>query len=250
MAYPVRYCALLMVVATNLCARAFRIVGLGLLLWAGAAAAFPSAPYYPLPDGASWTYTVSGGGTTTRTVVGTVVFNGAPVKVMREAGGSDSYFTNDASGVRLHGGFLTDSGGDQTETNSPPIILAAQDSVFGTPVLSSGATVISVVGIGSFFFNYSATSTPIGVEAVTVPAGNFPNAVRLRTITSYTGDFSFFLDETVWLVPGIGMVRGSSSIRLPRRMKLGNYRHTTCQCSPSAATSTPIFARTSCGATR
>src|SRR5438874_9446730 len=77
-------------------------------LFSTQAAAFASAPYFPLPDGATWTYHVSDGTIETRTVAGTKSFNGAQVKIIRDQAGNENYFTNDNSGVRFHGGFFVD----------------------------------------------------------------------------------------------------------------------------------------------
>src|SRR3989449_10591416 len=78
------------------------------------AAAFASAPYFPLPDGATWTYNVSDGTTSsteTTTVAGTRFFNGAQVKIIRDQTGSENYFTNDEAGVRPHRAVLDRPGG-------------------------------------------------------------------------------------------------------------------------------------------
>src|SRR6267143_4140830 len=108
-------------------------------LFSTRAAAFASAPYFPLPDGATWTYHVSDGSTETRTVAGTKSFNGAQVKIIRDQTGTENYFTNDDAGVRFHGGFFVDPvNGDETDTYSPPVPFASRDSSIGTQVSGSG----------------------------------------------------------------------------------------------------------------
>ncbi|TMI11567.1 MAG: hypothetical protein E6H40_04015, partial [Betaproteobacteria bacterium] len=112
-------------------------------LFSTQAAAFASAPYFPLPDGATWTYNVSDGTTSsteTRTVAGTRSFNGAQVKIIRDQAGNENYFTNDDAGVRVHGALFVDPvNGNETDTYSPPVPFASRDSIIGTQVPGSGS---------------------------------------------------------------------------------------------------------------
>src|SRR5205809_1518047 len=149
-------------------------------LFSAQAAAFVSAPYFPLPDGATWTYNVSDGTTSTtetRTVAGTRSFNGAQVKIIRDQTGSENYFTNDDAGVRVHGALFVDPvNGNETDTYSPPVPFAARDSIIGTQVSGSG-TATGVQGSTTFTLNYTSASTPLAIETVTVPAGTFTNEI-------------------------------------------------------------------------
>src|SRR5947207_15681563 len=73
-------------------------------LFSTQAAAFASAPYFPLPDGATWTYNVSDGTTSsteTRTGAGTKSVNGAQVKIIRDQTGSENYYTDDDGDLRV-----------------------------------------------------------------------------------------------------------------------------------------------------
>src|SRR5438445_13699148 len=63
-------------------------------LFSTRAAAFASAPYFPLPDGATWTYNVSDGTTETRTVAGTRSLNGAQDKIIRHQAGPERSSTS------------------------------------------------------------------------------------------------------------------------------------------------------------
>src|SRR5213595_2530469 len=188
-------------------------------LFSTQAAAFASAPYFPLPDGATWTYNVSDGTTSsteTRTVAGTRSFNGAQVKIIRDQAGNENYFTNDDAGVRVHGALFVDPvNGNETDTYSPPVPFAARDSIIGTQVSGSG-TATGVQGSTTFTLNYTSASTPLAIETVTVPAGTFTNAVHLRLTINYSGvvdgmpvNYSATLDD--WLVAGVGSVREVST---------------------------------------
>jgi VCBS repeat protein len=194
--------------------RAMARVALILLacLFSTQAAAFVSAPYFPLPDGATWTYHVSDGTTETRTVAGTKSFNGAQVKILRDQAGTENYFTNDDAGVRFHGGVFVDPvNGNETDTYSPPVPFAARDSSIGTQVSGSG-TATGVQGSTTITLSYTSGSTPLAIETVTVPAGTFANAVHVRLTINYSGffngipvNYSATLDD--WLVAGVGSVR-------------------------------------------
>ena len=183
-------------------------------LFSTQAAAFASAPYFPLPDGATWTYNVSDGTTSsteTRTVAGTRSFNGAQVKIIRDQAGNENYFTNDDAGVRVHGALFVDPvNGNETDTYSPPVPFAARDSIIGTQVPGSGSAT-GVQGSTTFTLNYTSASTPLAIETVTVPAGTFTNAVHVRLTINYSGvvNYSATLDD--WLVAGVGSVREVST---------------------------------------
>ena len=183
-------------------------------LFSTQAAAFASAPYFPLPDGATWTYNVSDGTTSsteTRTVAGTRSFNGAQVKIIRDQAGNENYFTNDDAGVRVHGALFVDPvNGNETDTYSPPVPFAARDSIIGTQVPGSGSAT-GVQGSTTFTLNYTSASTPLAIETVTVPAGTFTNAVHVRLTINYSGvvNYSVTLDD--WLVAGVGSVREVST---------------------------------------
>src|SRR5438132_2834769 len=188
-------------------------------LFSTQAAAFASAPYFPLPDGATWTYNVSDGTTSTtetRTVAGTKSFNGAQVKIVRDQAGNENYFTNDDAGVRVHGALFVDPvNGNETDTYGPPVPFAARDSIIGTQVSGSGSAT-GVQGSTTFTLSYTSASTPLAIETVRVPAGTFTNAVHLRLTINYSGvvdgipvNYSATLDD--WLVAGVGSVREVST---------------------------------------
>src|SRR5437667_5985739 len=133
-------------------------------LFSTQAAAFVSAPYFPLPDGATWTYNVSDGTTETRTVAGTRSFNGAQVKIVRDQAGNENYFTNDDAGVRVHGALFIDPvAGNETDTYSPPVPFASRDSILGTQVSGSGSAT-GAQGSETFTLSHASGSTPLAIE--------------------------------------------------------------------------------------
>jgi hypothetical protein len=178
-----------------------------LSLFAAAAAAFPSGSYFPLSDTATWTYSSPQYGTRTETVVGSTTFNGNTVKIVRDNLGNETYYTNDAQGVRLHGGYFPDPEGNETDTYTPPVPLAAADAAIGLAVNGAGSVLVQFGG-DVFGVSYSSTSVPVGFESVTVPAGTFENALRVQTTINFSfGPENWYQSIQVWLVPGIGVVK-------------------------------------------
>jgi hypothetical protein len=201
---------------------------LPLLLVCGAAHAFIIAPYFPLSANARWTYQINdASGTTTvvRTSAGPL-FDGDAVIVLSDSTDEKYYYSNDANGIRLHRvshpnvfvpGFGTTTA---TEVDTPPQVLANAESTLGEPVTSGGTATLTYDGVGTFPLSYLVTSTPEAFETVSVPAGTFSNALRIRTVTRIFGIISgpggranidVTQDETDWLASGIGIVSATVS---------------------------------------
>lgn len=183
------------------------------LFLSGMAFAFETAPYFPLGIGDSWTYRVDGGPSTlTYAVSGTTSFNGRTVKILSsQPDGGDEYYTNDANGIRLHGGAFDLEGISATITMNPPVMLAAANATIGVTASTRGEVVTTVVGAGSLRLGYATTSTPLRFETVTVPAGSF-TALRLEETDNISGWlngvwFQEVARSTYWLVSGIGVVK-------------------------------------------
>ncbi len=180
-----------------------------LSLWAApfaAAMAFAPGPYFPLPDGATWNFSSSLGGTITETA-SSGTFNGTPVMILRDNFGDESYFTNDAQGVRLHGQYVVDAAGNETDQFVPPVPFAAADATIGSAVQSSGTLYVTTEGT-TYPVSYTSTSTPVAFETVTVPAGTFQNVVHVNVVLnlSFSG-YSWYQTIDAWLVQGIGTVK-------------------------------------------
>ena len=182
------------------------------LLLSTRAAAFVSAPYFPLAEGGTWTYAVSNGSSETRTVTGKITFNGAQVWVVRDQYGNETYSTNDATGIRVHGGLFVDAiNGNELDTYSPPFFILNRYAFVGSSTTAYGQVTAEQGGV-TYTFSYNSTATPLAVEAVTVPVGTFSDALHVRIINNYSGSVngqpvSFSTTTDVWLVAGIGAVR-------------------------------------------
>lgn len=182
------------------------------------AAGIPTATYLPLQDGNSWTYEQEGGGTSTETVLpGTVDVNGTPTKMLQTSDGSQTFLTNDASGIRQHRlrdpEFFIEGLGtfDATVTFSPPLTFVPATATLGQTVDSNGTATFLVLGFPQVDLAYSASSTLEALETVTVPYGTF-TAVKIVTVLTIVGTIGTeTLNETVtqtnWVADHIGVVK-------------------------------------------
>jgi hypothetical protein len=170
------------------------------------------APYFPLPTGATWTYSLSfsdGSPPTaeTRTYAGAAAVFPGVQEVVRDQAGNERYFTNDELGLRLHGMRTEYPSGDVVDQYSGPWILLPADATVGMPVQSLGQISIAIEG-SSFgtVLNYSATATLVGIETVTVPAGTFTDVLHIR-LDVLTQPGAAPETQDIWLAKGIGPVR-------------------------------------------
>jgi hypothetical protein len=169
-------------------------------------------PYYPLTPGASWAYQTDDGHTTTMTILKNAIsVNGIRAAQAQYPGGYKEYYTNDASGIRLHGQFSPRAYQNHpgTFTMSPPIVLAPGTAIVGEATHSQGIITLTVPGVGRGYANYSADYTVEGFESITVPAGTF-DALKLSFSFTISGSGSSSTQTgTLHLVDGIGQVRQS-----------------------------------------
>jgi len=179
--------------------------------------AFPSAPYMPLADGNTWTYLTNGVPDTVAVQPGTYLVNGQATKLTLHASGDQNFSSNDASGIREHKSFVASiyiSGygfTSATQTLSPPIIHAHAETSIGATLYQSGVDTLDYTGIGAFPLSYSWSSTIVGYETVTVPAGTF-NAIKISetlVVYGYIGATYVVTNgsNTVWAVPNLGSVK-------------------------------------------
>jgi hypothetical protein len=171
-----------------------------------------TSPYYPLLPGATWTYQKNDG--TTEKV--TILKNMATVKGVKTAQAQYSsnkaadYYTNDASGIRLHGEYSPRIYRNRagTMTMIPPITMALSEAKANQTTHSSGAAHLSVPGLGSADAAYSADWKVDGFETVTVPAGTF-EALKL----SYSLTMSGVTETgTLYLAKNIGEIKQTNTV--------------------------------------
>ena len=179
-----------------------------------------TAEYLPLTDGNFWTYSVTGTyGTYNKTVTvlpGTTMINGMPTKALQTSGGPDDqgieYWTNDISGIRVHGAYVPDTDiGPAWLYLEPPMVTASRTMDINETVKSSGKAKFIFDYYGTYILDYESTSTVKGMETVTVPAGTY-ETVKIRGSRRIFGNilgepYEDVSTSTTWLARYIGVVK-------------------------------------------
>jgi len=238
-----------------------------LLAWAwlaclsATAHAFPTAPYYPLHVGNSWTG-VEDGTVTTRTVAydNVVLVTGVLAVAVESSSGEITYFTNDDNGLREAGYFYpatADLPAWMSVMLYPPLVDLGADATLGQSVSSSGQVDAYASGYGSLTLNYTCWSTPEAFETVTVPAGTF-TALRVEqelTISGYGADgfMSSTQAQTLWLVKDVGLVKSEllsldNGVQEKSLFTLSSYNVILPDSTPDPFSFAPITAQVLPGA--
>ncbi len=134
--------------------------------------------YFPLGDGNTWTYRVTGyEGIYNETITvlpGTAMINGVATKVVKITGSpygdAFEYWTNDIHGIRVHAAHIPGEGWLYFE---PPMVSANRTMNIGETVYSSGKARFVFDLYGTFFLDYESHTTVTGMDTVTVPAGSY-----------------------------------------------------------------------------
>lgn len=158
------------------------IVWLLLSMGFAASETIPSAEYFPLSDGNSWTYLVSNpSGTYSETMSvlpGTTIINGVATKKLWDSDGSFNYWTSDTSGIKLHAMYFPEPPAALVTFN-PPMVFSSGTMNIPQTVDSSGLALYEFDDGSSLWVNYIASSTAEARESLTVPAGSY-DTVRLN----------------------------------------------------------------------
>jgi hypothetical protein len=174
-----------------------------------------AADYFPLVDGNSWTYRVTGTyGTYNETITvlpGTTVINGIATKAVQYSDGDIDYFTSDNYGIRYHQVYDPTPPPIITLTFAPPLVVAHDKLSIPETIYSSGIVWLIHEIEGAFPLNYSATSEIEASETVSVPAGTY-KTVRFSDYTNFNGnilgdaiDFSDW--GNTWVAKHIGIIK-------------------------------------------
>jgi len=193
--------------------------------------------YFPDEVGMTWTYqgTIADDVmriatyTNVSTVSGLAKKNGVSVKVFQETnqaneGPSESYFLMDAKGIDYHGGEPT----TEFENQLIPYRIIQFDLALHQPFSQLNKRGISFGrdydqdGIDEMADVY-AEITAEGFETVSVPAGVFNNALKMkglmviRLTLSDSGEVVHIIDRThTWFALDVGTVKGVESIEFPQ----------------------------------
>ncbi|MCP5144428.1 MAG: hypothetical protein H6978_06360 [Gammaproteobacteria bacterium] len=198
--------------ATSQLGRAWQTALRALLLMTLACAAhaqqFAIADYFPLQALDEWSYQENSQSTIRSVQPGEVIINGAATSAISDDFDIlTEYWSVDAQGLRLHRQIDTDATQQTTDTYTynPAVVLAAATSSAGSSVTTTGTVTIDFDG-DVFQPQFSATSTVEGVETVVVPGGTF-DALKIQYALTILGETE---TVTLWLAPGIGIVRRST----------------------------------------
>lgn len=172
------------------------------------------ADYWPMKDGDARTWHEWGSKQDgyswdeqeTETVAGTVTFNGYAAKKVVDLGDDEAdYFAIGPEGLYYYGSQEWEGAVFETETLDPPLYLPSP-MLGGVPVTQ---TVVKTESPSGEIETTQYTSTFLGFEDVTVPAGHFTGCavvfVQERVLSGEdTGEYD---STTLWFAKGIGLVR-------------------------------------------
>ena len=193
----------------------------GLILWVlsqGSAVlgeTYISAEYFPLADGNSWTYQVTGTfGTYNETMTvlpGTTNINGVATKAIQYSDGDVDYFTSDENGIRYHGTRDANPPPIVTLTFVPPLVLAEGAMRIPDIINSAGTVWLTHETGGTSSLDYTATSATEALETVMVAAGTY-DTIRLSDSTNIIGNiqgdpFDYTEWGDTWVAKYIGIVK-------------------------------------------
>ena len=186
------------------------VTAVTLMLQSGLAfGAFNVQEYFPLHPGNQATYILNGAASHTATVSdNTVNVKGVPTRPITVSPYITEYYTNDASGLRLH---RRDYSYGETVVLNPPITLAAPQISVGQTFETNGTQTNTIPGLGVFTLDINTTSHIEAVEQVSVPLGTF-TAIRVAVTARARGDvMGTPIDETItvtmWVAEHYGPVQ-------------------------------------------
>lgn len=209
------------------------------------AVSFPSAPYFPLPTGASWDYNVldetltfQGTATVTRNSTTTDINQVSTIRLDTSApaigapvNGSRSYYTSDSNGIRLHrrytpGVIVNNQPRNVTITfsNSPVVLANGTTDVGSTASPTSGTATLEIPGAGlggttvtcSLPYSEPQVFTVNGIGSIDVPAGHFDNVLHITGAVRIAGSCSGTnvdqtLALTLYLTQNVGPVKSTTT---------------------------------------
>lgn len=183
---------------------------------------YSTKDYYPVVEGAVWTYTSNTAGEETRSIDRNATLNGQAVFSEVETddlGTVESWISNDSQGLRIHQQIsspsVTGSGVD-TADYSPPLRILPESWQAGDHFTFGGSGLFSFPGFASVSVDYTVSSS-IGTEGnLTVPAGSFrvvPVSYSLTVTGVVSGETVTETSSlTIWLSHGVGLVKERSNI--------------------------------------
>lgn len=179
----------------------------------------PVFNYFPVAAGNRWDYLFDKSDVASVKVLNkTAKINGSRTQIFSSAfARTEMYFTNDQKGVRLHG-FRYNKvpvpgyGLRTLKTRfDPPVLIAHPSTNLGKTLSTNGTMWAKFSGLGKVDIPFSASFSYLGLETVEVPAGNYPNAMKIQG-TINMPDAGNQLQETFYLAKGIGIIKQEESM--------------------------------------
>jgi hypothetical protein len=157
-----------------------------------------SGDYYVFDSGTRWVWRVTENGATSEEVSyiadDTTLINGVDTAALVFSDGSKFFFSEDQDGYKLHrlfqssvieiqpGVFV-----DITITLNPPAVFVGQTVNAGDTFPGSGTATVELTGVGGNTMPYQLQSTFVGIESVSVPAGDFDDSMHVDSSISLSG---------------------------------------------------------------
>jgi len=174
-----------------------------------ALAAYNLEDYYPLDQGNSWTYEISGGGEkreSVRRIDGNEMVEG--IVTVKVFSGADNYecVAVDYEGIKVY----KDAEKDDYTIFSPPLILFPNIEVGEKRGDAINLISYYAYGVKEKEVSMGIETTLEAIEDVEVPAGKFSGCLKFSIVSSIKDPERDYYNEeytAIWLAPGVGKVK-------------------------------------------
>jgi len=182
-----------------------------------------SGDYFVLDAGSSWKWSVTENAEVSEVdsmmADETTLINGADTIAWEFSDGSKFFFSEDQDGYKIHRliqpssaelqpGFFV----DVTITLDPPVVFVGQIVNDGDTFSGSGTATVELAGVGTDSVPYQSQSTFLGIDSVSVPAGDFNDTMHIDAFFSLSGTllgqpFAQVQGFEQWVGRSIGFVK-------------------------------------------
>ena len=182
-----------------------------------------SGDYFVLDAGSRWIWNVTENGevseVTSIIADDTTLINGVDTIAWEFSDGSKLFLSEDQDGYKLHRLFQPSSAElqsgafvDVTITPDPPVVFVGQIVNAGDTFSGSGTATVELAGVGVDSVPYQSQSTFVGIDSVSVPAGDFDDTMYLDSSLSLSGTllgqpFAQVQRIEQWVARSIGFVK-------------------------------------------
>jgi len=169
-----------------------------LFAFSGTAYAVTSAEYFVFDAGTSWIWSVTENGEVSEVSSSiaddTTLINGVDTIAWEFSDGSKFFFSEDLDGYKIHRLIQPSSAElqpgvfvDVTITLDPPVVFVGQIVNAGDTFPGSGTATVELAGVGADSVPYESQSTFVGIDSVSVPAGDFDDTMHIDSSFSLSG---------------------------------------------------------------